>query len=146
MFGADRDRSAFPELHAAGACCFQELLDAAAELLEPDATDERVRAVALTAWSVHGFATLWNDGPMAMKYEGAELEDLVERLLATLFAGFAPRRGHLRAPVIPSPRRACPVRMETLRAVTGTASRSATAVAWSCRETPRTSRCTSSAG
>ena len=91
MFGPDRDRASYPELHAAGFGCFGELLSAAGELLGESATEDRVRTVALTAWSaVHGFATLWNDGPMAIKFEGLALDGLLDRLIESLLVGLEP--------------------------------------------------------
>ncbi len=89
MFSCDRkDKEEFPALHQSGQSCFDRLLGASAGVLGDRATEAEVGRVALTCWSAcHGFATLWNEGMIGMKFEHIGFDQLLEQLLGTLLQG-----------------------------------------------------------
>ena len=67
----------FPELQRAREMCFGRLLQAVAEARQCAVDAEESFRYALVAWStVHGLATLWNDGALRKKYGGQDVQGL----------------------------------------------------------------------
>jgi len=80
MFRADLgDVSERSEHEAEGNACFARLMSVASEHTGEPLESRSTRELALMCWTtVHGLASLWNDGALGEKFQGVELDDLID--------------------------------------------------------------------
>lgn len=96
MFRADlvdvAEQAEQAEHEAEGNACFGRLMAMASEYTGEPPGVGKTRELALMCWTaVHGLASLWNDGALGRKFEGTELDgliDLVSKSLLTVAHGY----------------------------------------------------------
>jgi len=78
-------RSAYPNVQAAADACFDVLMRDTQAVLGAEVASREVRQIAIVIWStVHGAATLWNDGPMRAHVERTSVDVFAEMITAPL--------------------------------------------------------------
>ncbi len=86
-------RGEYPEVQSAADACFNNLIADTQVLVGLGVPEQDVRNVATVIWStVHGAATLWNDGLMCGHVDGATFDDFVDTItkpLANMVMGLA---------------------------------------------------------
>jgi AcrR family transcriptional regulator len=95
-------RSEYPEVQAAADACFEQLIADTQALLGTDIAKSDVGKIANVIWStVHGAASLWNDGPMSQHLGTTSVDEFVEMItlpLANMIQGLtqkSPRAVHV---------------------------------------------------
>lgn len=86
MFRHDlADPAVYTEMQEAGSRCFDRLVGTVQEILEEPEPNRRVLSQAVAAWaSVHGVASLWNEGPLRYKAPDVPVEVLTGWVIETL--------------------------------------------------------------
>ncbi len=68
-----------------GEACFGRLMSMSAERIGKPLGDPETRKLAVMCWTtVHGLASLWNDGALSAKFEDAGLDHLIDTVNAHL--------------------------------------------------------------